>query len=345
MVERLERLVGEVDGVAAVDEDVVGDGGEHHRLDVGEPVAARRARSRACARPRRDERVSTKRRYQLAEPVDGHAVASSSGADREAGRVVARVARDEREAVHERERAVVGVEVGEQVGHRDEHGEAGAPARRRGSGCRSRRRCARSRPRRTPASSRPSTDLAMTSVMSVLEAVAQPRAAGAPTGSASRARARRTRRRRRSSTSKPRASSAQRSSVQPETRSKRAWCQWQVTSPASTVPWCSGKPRCGQRSSIAYARAVVPEHDDRQRADLGEQLTGGLELGQRPGADLLGHLHSLGWASCDRVRSRIYASVTCDNLPRDERRQVQPAQSERPARASSATPSAASSTG
>ncbi len=36
VAERLEGLVGEVDGVAAVDEDVVGDGGEHHALDVAE---------------------------------------------------------------------------------------------------------------------------------------------------------------------------------------------------------------------------------------------------------------------------------------------------------------------
>ena len=38
MVERFERLVREVDGVAAVDEHVVGDGREHHRLDLGEPI-------------------------------------------------------------------------------------------------------------------------------------------------------------------------------------------------------------------------------------------------------------------------------------------------------------------
>ncbi len=41
--------------------------------------------------------------------------------------------------------------------------------------------------------------------------------------------------------------------MQPDTRSKRAWCQWHVTSPDSTVPWCSGKPMCGHRSSIANA--------------------------------------------------------------------------------------------
>ena len=55
-----------------------------------------------------------------------------------------------------------------------------------------------------------------------------------------------------SATSKPMASSAHGSSVQPLARSKRAWCQWQVTSPASTVPWWRGKPRCGHRSSMAY---------------------------------------------------------------------------------------------
>ena len=50
------------------------------------------------------------------------------GAHREAGRVVAGVAGDEGEAVHEREGAVVGRERREHVGHGDEHGEAGAPA-------------------------------------------------------------------------------------------------------------------------------------------------------------------------------------------------------------------------
>src|SRR4051812_14639191 len=56
---------------------------------------------------------------------------------------------------------------------------------------------------------------------------------------------------------KPRASSANGSRVQPVTRSKRAWCQWQVTRPDSTVPWGSGKPMWGQRSSIAQARSSL----------------------------------------------------------------------------------------
>ncbi len=56
-----------------------------------------------------------------------------------------------------------------------------------------------------------------------------------------------------SSTLWARTSSAKGSRVPPETRSKRAWCQWQVKSPFSTVPRWSGKPMCGQRSSTAYA--------------------------------------------------------------------------------------------
>ena len=55
-------------------------------------------------------------------------------------------------------------------------------------------------------------------------------------------------------TSKATASSAHRSSVDPDDRSNRAWCQWQVSRPSCTVPRCSGNPMCGQRSSIAQAR-------------------------------------------------------------------------------------------
>ena len=50
--DRLERLVGEVDRVAAVDEHVVGHGREHHRPRRRPAGPARRARSRACARRR-----------------------------------------------------------------------------------------------------------------------------------------------------------------------------------------------------------------------------------------------------------------------------------------------------
>ena len=54
------------------------------------------------------------------------------------------------------------------------------------------------------------------------------------------------------------------------------------------------------------AGAVVPEHDDRQRADLGAELTGGLELGQRAGADLLDHEHILGGVPSPSIYAKRY---------------------------------------
>ncbi len=133
VLERLERLVREVDRVAAVDEDVIGDRREHHRLD-----RRRAARSSASAvssvrSAASDERVSMKRRYHCASRSDGNARRVGSGPTGKRGAWLRGVVRDEREAVHERERAVVGVEVGEQVRHRDEHGEAGAPPAARGT--------------------------------------------------------------------------------------------------------------------------------------------------------------------------------------------------------------------
>src|SRR5688572_19605715 len=53
------------------------------------------------------------------------------------------------------------------------------------------------------------------------------------------------------STRYARTSSAHGSSVPPDARSKRAWCQWHVSSRFSTVPLCRGKPMWGQRSSTA----------------------------------------------------------------------------------------------
>ena len=72
------------------------------------------------------ERVSMNRRYHGFETGDRHGLRRQR-ADGEARRLVAGVVRHEREAVYERERAVVAVEMREQVGHRDEHGEPGAP--------------------------------------------------------------------------------------------------------------------------------------------------------------------------------------------------------------------------
>ena len=126
MRERLERLVGEVDRVTPVDEDVIGHGREHHRFRVAD-VRGVHERGREHAFGRVGGAGLDEAPVPLREPVDGHAVARQR-ADREARRATARVARDEGEAVHERERAIVGIEMGEEVGHRDEHGEAGAPA-------------------------------------------------------------------------------------------------------------------------------------------------------------------------------------------------------------------------
>ncbi len=124
-VERLERLVREVDGVAAVDEHMVGDRREHRCLDRGQ---VRRLGQRGLERaPGRiggtslDEapipRGQARHRYRLGR----------KGPHREARRLIAGVVRHERQTVHEGERAVVGVEVGEEVGHGDEHRQARAP--------------------------------------------------------------------------------------------------------------------------------------------------------------------------------------------------------------------------
>src|SRR5829696_4289905 len=53
------------------------------------------------------------------------------------------------------------------------------------------------------------------------------------------------------STGKTRASSANWSKVPPLSRSKRAWCQWQVRMPSCRVPRCKGNPMWGQRLSRA----------------------------------------------------------------------------------------------
>ena len=51
---------------------------------------------------------------------------------------------------------------------------------------------------------------------------------------------------------------------------------------------------------------LVPEHDDRQRADLGEQPTGGLELCERPG--------TRGHETEGTTRPVIFPSVRCGSV-------------------------------
>ena len=125
--ERLERLVGEVDGVPAVDEDVVGDGGEHHALHIAD-----RARFRQRGREHELGRVARtgfdESAVPLGEPDPFDLAAVVERAQGEARRVVAGVAGDEREPVHQRQRTVRLIEHGEHVRHRDEHGETGTPS-------------------------------------------------------------------------------------------------------------------------------------------------------------------------------------------------------------------------
>ena len=125
--ERLERLVGEVERVALVDEDVVGGGGEHHGVDVG----GRRAGDGRGQHPL--GRIGRARLDEPAVPLGqplGRQLRGGEGRLGEAGRVATGVAAHEGEGVHEGERPVGRVEVGQHVGHRHQHGEAAPPALR-----------------------------------------------------------------------------------------------------------------------------------------------------------------------------------------------------------------------
>ena len=72
-------------------------------------------------------RVSTKRRYHCASRSTGTPSLVSGPTGKFGARPRVSFATDD-ETVHECERAVVPIEVGEEVGHRDERGEPGAPA-------------------------------------------------------------------------------------------------------------------------------------------------------------------------------------------------------------------------
>ncbi len=125
--ERLDRLVGEVEGVAAVDEDVVGHRGEQHLLDLGE---GHPLRERGAEHPLGRVRGSGPdlAPVPLGEPRRGQRVGGERR-DVETGRVPAGVVRHGAERVDEGGRPVGGREVVEHVRHRDERGEPGAPAR------------------------------------------------------------------------------------------------------------------------------------------------------------------------------------------------------------------------
>ena len=127
VVERLERLVGEVERVTAVDEHVVGDRGEDHALDVGAArVAGERGREHPLGGVRRT-RVDEPPVPTL-QPAGRRGAVGAQRREREPRRMVAGVARHEREPVHERERVVLGREVRQEVRHCNEHGQTRAPA-------------------------------------------------------------------------------------------------------------------------------------------------------------------------------------------------------------------------
>ena len=118
-----ERLVREVDRVAAVDEYVIGDCREHHRFDFGK-VRGIGQRSLECAfggiaRTGFDEPA-----IPALQSPQRH-LGGRQRTDRETRRLIAGVVRDEGQAVHERERPVVALEVGKQIRH--QHGQARAP--------------------------------------------------------------------------------------------------------------------------------------------------------------------------------------------------------------------------
>ncbi len=123
--EDLEGLVGEVDGVAAVEEHVVGDRSEHHAGDRGGVLCGDRRCQRALGGVRRtglDEPPVPE-----LESIGGQLAAERK--QREARRPTAGVAGHERQTVDQRQTVVGRIEVGQHVGHRREHGEPGAPAR------------------------------------------------------------------------------------------------------------------------------------------------------------------------------------------------------------------------
>ena len=221
-VERFERLVGEVDRVATVDEHVIGDRGEHHRV---RPRRGRRAVERGgehalgpvgrrgCRRTggtsSREPLAGDRRRSRAGRrPSAAGALAVSRGEER-AGRARARAARSS--ASRWGSTFAIATSTVRPAPHpvlrlRDAVLDAGATIA----------------VGPTPWSSSPSTAFADHEREVVFEAVAQPPLRGARPGRRSARRARRTRRRRRCARRTPVASSAQRSSVQPDSRSNCA---------------------------------------------------------------------------------------------------------------------------
>ena len=120
-----ERLVREVERVAFVDEHVVGDGREHHRLDRVQ-IGALGQRGREHAFGRVAGACVDEAPVPLGEPV-GRNRGRRQCRDREARRLRRGIACDEHERVDECGGLLVRIELVDHVRHRDQHGEAGTP--------------------------------------------------------------------------------------------------------------------------------------------------------------------------------------------------------------------------
>ncbi len=199
--------------------------------------------------------------------------------------MVPRVARHEREAVRERERGVVAAEVGEKVRHRDEHREAGTPT---GVAVRGAELDAGAHDlgRADAGFEQPEHRLRDHERDVVLQALPQPRlhvpdrigvGAGAdehvavadvgvePAGVVG-----------------PQIERAPRHEVE------TGMVPVAGDEPGLDGALVEGKAEVGAAILDRVRPVVVPEHHDRQGADLGEQPAVRTELGQRSGADLGG---------------------------------------------------------
>ena len=248
-----------------------------------------------------------KRRYQEARRSGGM-VARSGGSAKRGG--WPRVLRETKRSPWTRARGrSCGASAGSTFAIAVSTDEPGAPTFLRGSAGRSRppRAPPPEPPRSGPSSSiRPSTALARTRVRPCSRPSAS-RRRWWPAGSSS---ARRTTKTSAPSTSTlcARTSSAKGSRVPPEARSKRAWCQWQVNRPFSTVPRWRGKPICGQRSSTANASPVGPKHADRLGADFAGQAALCLQLVDRADPGPLRLLHTLDHRAAPFARQDLSPS-------------------------------------
>ena len=262
----LERLVGEVQRVALVDEDVVGRRREHHPLGRAEVAGWRRcvASARSAAS---DERVSTKRRYQpptcsRSWPPSPRAGSGKRGARPRVSRLTKASAWTSASGRSD------GSERRQQVGHGDQHGEPGAPpvvpvgraeVERFGhDGLRA--------AGLQQTEGRLGHDQGDPLLEPVPQAAPEPAdRIGVGPGGDERPR------RPASATSNPMASSAQGSSVQPLARSKRAWCQWQVTQAGLDRALVQREAEVGAAILDGEGSPVVPHDEHRERPDLGQQ--------------------------------------------------------------------------